>query len=144
MQAIPWNPRGLRVVPAETAGGMRARAAIADLAAKMRDVVLFSERQSEMSFLSGLEPVALEMRMILSNGALERATGAATLGSGRAPAPQDLDQLKRAADLRREAHRRLALYEAELLSRPARKLGEGVETVFSIASSLVWFIMAIA
>jgi len=146
VQGIPWAARGLRGAPAETALAARARALARDLAARARDVVLFSERHPEMSFLSGLEPVALEMRMVLAGGALDRAAAAAAGQGGprgRA-APGDLDQLRRAADLGREAHRRLARYEAELLARPARRLGEGVETVFSVASSLVWIIMAIA
>lgn len=144
MQPIPWAARGLRAAPAEAALAARARAAVRELAARARDVVLFSERHPEMSFLSGLEPVALEMRMVLAGGALERAATAGTGGAQGRVGPGDLDQLRRAADLGREAHRRLARYEAELLARPTKRLGEGVETVFSVASSLIWIIMAIA
>lgn len=143
MQPIPWARRGLRAAPADAALAARARAAVDDLAARARAVVVFSERHPEVSFLSGLEPVALEMRMVLAGGSLERAAAAPGGAHGRL-AGADLDQLRRAADLGREAHRRLARYEAELLARPARRLGEGVETVFSVASSLVWIIMAIA
>jgi hypothetical protein len=88
------------------------------------------------------------MKMILRDGALGRVRAAAEpalRGSepGRA-GHRDLDLVQRTTELGREAWRRAAAYERELLARPARSLGHGIETAFSVASSLVWIVMAIA
>jgi hypothetical protein len=138
------GPGAASVVP-EVA---RRLAAVADdLASRAAALAGFCDRHPGMAMASGLEPLALEMKMILRDGALARvssAAGAALRGAGAgAAAHRDLDMVQRAAELGREAHRRALAHETHLLERPARSLGQGIETAVSLASSLVLMVTAV-
>jgi hypothetical protein len=130
----------------EVAGRMAS--VVEDLAGRAEAVAGFCDRHPEMAMASGLEPIALEMKMILRDGALGRVRAAAEPAlRGAAPASaglRDLDMVHRATELGREALRRAAAHERDLLERPGRALGHGIETAVSVAGSLVMIAAAIA
>jgi len=91
----------------------------------------FVDRHPRIAFESGIEPVALEMRILVREGTLSRMSRG--LGnSGQA----DFEILDRASRLQSEAARRLAAYEAEMEGAPGREIGRVVEVALSAISTL--------
>jgi len=107
-----------------------------------RAIVAFSERHPALAFEAGIEPIALEMKVAMGYGSSEAA--GAGISMGRLPATPSFASLSRAADLEREAHRRLSEYERAALAAESPGLGAALERALSVASSIVMIGMAIA
>jgi hypothetical protein len=99
-------------------------------------IVEFADRQPKMAFESGIEPVALEMRLALAEGALGRLAAHSRTRGLSGPKMGDLGVLDRMSRLQSEAARRLGQYEAALEEASSPSLGRALETVVSIASGL--------
>lgn len=121
---------GARTEPSETAG-------VAGLVLGRAEAIMeFADRHPKMAFESGIEPIALEMRLALQEGALGRLASTSRTRGLSGPKAGDLGVLDRTSRLQSEAARRLGQYEAALEEASSPSLGRTIETVVSIASGL--------
>lgn len=105
-------------------------------------IIDFAERHPKMAFEAGIEPVALEMRMVLTEGALARLAFAPRAHGLAGPQQGDMAVLDRASRLQSEAARRLGQYEAALEESSSPSLGRAVEMAISIATGVAWLASA--
>jgi hypothetical protein len=85
---------------------------------RARSLVQFAERNPREAFMSGIEPLAVETRMLMA-------------GRG------SLAELSRMREIQAEACRRAEARETELVAAPGRELLGALGAGFSIASSVV-------
>jgi len=90
-----------------------------------RSLVLWAERSPRIAFMAGIEPLAVESRLLLAG-------------------PSSMASLSRMRDLQAEACRRAEAREAELAAAPGRDVLGALGAGFSIASSAVMIVVALA